>query len=1163
MKKILSLLSLLMVTVMAFAQSYQDALQFKVNLMGNKSVDLPNGTLSIEKRVDGTYNVVAQGCDFSSYEMGNWNDIVCEEVEGTTDENGLTTINVENPYVYATSGDYANNFTGTSLEVKFNGTKAYAHFVGSVKIMFVARSFEYTFGTDEGWSTGGGETGGGETPSTNVKVVVDGYTPNKSDFEFPFTVDWETQRLVAKIDLTNCEDTYSYSNYAYNPDNIFSIAKSGVDVSKWSVDGLYIHTYYSSRESKLKVNSPTKGASKEIVLAKGVVTFILDKEGLKYLNGEDEVVLLEASTLTGLYDQTDLIFGSKEGYGRSNATYELVEVQPLATEPVTPPVVEPIDPTVVVDLVDLGYVADGNGFKQTHRIDWTTQKVVASVDLSSCQNVKDASEAVFVAGSEDLDWSYDLFTWFVKTGYLNHNLRGGNGKQTQGVDKTQTVKFELSKDGGYRVNGNVVYEASNSNLTPLFGGENITVGSCANNQASNATYNYIKIVPLDWTEPVTPPAVEETEGTVVEGSQNYAANGQKFEWSNVAIDWNTQKLVAVVDLSTCGDDTKNENILSVGEDISAWTGANSYHFYYTKSDKGDGALRMKVNYLNSKNVINDGKTGIEAGTVRIEISKKNGVTVDGVEFNTLHSDITSGTWQELTADFWALTSVNVGSKQGDNRSNAIIKYVSVVDLPAEPEVTEVSNKDYMNTLKLADATTHEQYVSKEAATVNLIVYSDNTAKLTFKDVALGGEGTVNLAFKGVYTENEGTFTLTEATGDEVVKEMFDESTVLTANGTVSEDALSFTYTITTADGVFEGSFAPKEEVTLVSDKNYTSNMRIFDTEDESEANLFQSDNAQVNIMKYSDNSYIVTLKNVTLGGQTANLVFEGNEDAGVVTSDEETEETEQVVSVIAQASEETEQILGEGTMAWFQWIEKSEDEIQMQFTLMNQNEETGYTYAGEFNYENETPEPPVTEPFSKENFVGDGTNFNWSIPIDWDTQKVVMELDFSTCETGCEHIFGLGVDGTGWNKNLHMYRTSSDQKLQCYWDGGDGNGNNNTDKFDESTPTYVEVSKEKGFVVNDETKIAAGRMDALYEMTTLTMGTGEGQNVLSHATYKYVKVVDKDWTREPETGINAVEAQFGADAQFYTVDGVKLSKLQKGLNIVRSADGKVKKVLVK
>ena len=47
-------------------------------------------------------------------------------------------------------------------------------------------------------------------------------------------------------------------------------------------------------------------------------------------------------------------------------------------------------------------------------------------------------------------------------------------------------------------------------------------------------------------------------------------------------------------------------------------------------------------------------------------------------------------------------------------------------------------------------------------------------------------------------------------------------------------------------------------------------------------------------------------------------------------------------------------------------------------------------------------------------------------------------------------------------------------------------------------------------------------------------------------------------------GISTIEAEVAnGEAQLFTVDGVQIAKLQKGLNIVRSADGKVKKVLVK
>ena len=47
-------------------------------------------------------------------------------------------------------------------------------------------------------------------------------------------------------------------------------------------------------------------------------------------------------------------------------------------------------------------------------------------------------------------------------------------------------------------------------------------------------------------------------------------------------------------------------------------------------------------------------------------------------------------------------------------------------------------------------------------------------------------------------------------------------------------------------------------------------------------------------------------------------------------------------------------------------------------------------------------------------------------------------------------------------------------------------------------------------------------------------------------------------------GISTINAEVAnGEAQLFTVDGVQIAKLQKGLNIVRTADGKVKKVLVK
>ena len=166
--------------------------------------------------------------------------------------------------------------------------------------------------------------------------------------------------------------------------------------------------------------------------------------------------------------------------------------------------------------------------------------------------------------------------------------------------------------------------------------------------------------------------------------------------------------------------------------------------------------------------------------------------------------------------------------------------------------------------------------------------------------------------------------------------------------------------------------------------------------------------------------------------------------------------------------------------------------------------------------------------FEKVNFVGDGTNFNRSIPVDWDTQKIVMSISTATCTTGCEHIIGLGTDGTSWGGNLHMYRTSNDQQLQCYF----GAGAINTDKFPEGNPIKVEISKANGLVVDGTTRITAAQLADLFAMSTVVMGTGEGSNILSHATYNYVKVVDKDWTEPTEPEVTVVATKKFNDVDY-------------------------------
>ncbi len=475
--------------------------------------------------------------------------------------------------------------------------------------------------------------------------------------------------------------------------------------------------------------------------------------------------------------------------------------------------------------------------------------------------------------------------------------------------------------------------------------------------------------------------------------------------------------------------------------------------------------------------------------------------------------------------------------------------------------TVVSDKTYTSNLRIYDG--EEPVVEETEAQVNVTKYSDDTYKITLKDVSLLNQ-TSDLVFVGKALVDE-TAAADElltimAKSDGATTNFFGEEMNASFELTeVSADEIKMEFAIESTNFSYMGQFNYEEE--KPEPEVYTSNLHIYDAA-APETDLFQADKANVEFLATETGEFTLTLKDVTLNEKTQDLVFTGTlpttepggqeplaeEGDGEVTPDEP------AMVLNATADEATATFLGAASAtAEFSISYNAADEFMMTFTMKAGEK----NYGGEFNYEVKTP---AAEPFCKENYVADGNGFEWEIPVDWDTQKIVMSIDPSTCTGNCEDVIGLGAVPTAWNNTLHLYRTSADQMLQGYFQTSATN--NNTGKFAETAPFLVEVSKAQGFVVNGEVKIASSAMSYLFTLPTVKMGTGEGANDKSRATYNYVKVVDKDWTKDPETGINATTVAEG-EFEVFSVDGVKLSKLQKGLNIVRSADGKVKKVLVK
>ena len=183
------------------------------------------------------------------------------------------------------------------------------------------------------------------------------------------------------------------------------------------------------------------------------------------------------------------------------------------------------------------------------------------------------------------------------------------------------------------------------------------------------------------------------------------------------------------------------------------------------------------------------------------------------------------------------------------------------------------------------------------------------------------------------------------------------------------------------------------------------------------------------------------------------------------------------------------------------------------------------------------------------NYQGDGTQFVKETAIDWTNQKVVAEIDISTCGTGTEDLFSIGEDAITWSaNNIHMYKTTGG--ITAYLVGnpvGGGATAFGPVSFDGNI-LRVELSSEKGFVVNDRVIFSKEVINQyseqyyskqFFSLSTIKVGSGEGTNQESRAKYNYISVVTNDYKTATvtvsntldEVAVNSFNAQNNVDVQ--------------------------------
>lgn len=167
------------------------------------------------------------------------------------------------------------------------------------------------------------------------------------------------------------------------------------------------------------------------------------------------------------------------------------------------------------------------------------------------------------------------------------------------------------------------------------------------------------------------------------------------------------------------------------------------------------------------------------------------------------------------------------------------------------------------------------------------------------------------------------------------------------------------------------------------------------------------------------------------------------------------------------------------------------------------------------------------------NYQGNGTQFVKETAIDWTNQKVVAEIDVSTCGTGTEDLFSIGEDAITWSaNNIHMYKTTGG--ITAYLVGnpvGGGATAFGPVSFDGNI-LRVELSSEKGFVVNDRVIFSKEIINQyseqyyskqFFSLSTIKVGSGEGNNQESKAKYNYISVVTNDYQTATVTSSNTLD----------------------------------------
>ena len=602
---------------------------------------------------------------------------------------------------------------------------------------------------------------------------------------------------------------------------------------------------------------------------------------------------------------------------------------------------------------------------------------------------------------------------------------------------------------------------------------------------------------------------------VVVGEDNFHQDDASFAW-DFNIDFMTQKFEATVDLSTCKNE--GENVFSLGWNIDNWySGKNPsgyIHCYYTAATK-----QLVCKYIS---VVNDDfgiwqyaqtLDDIE-GDVTVDLSYQYGLRINGKQVYD------AGQLKNVIIE----KALRFGSKEGTSRSNATYKQARVVDAPFEAA-------DAVNYNTYAMYSYKNQVSHFSNTTVGFKPSSLTTYDIILKNVTLNGQVLGNVTIKDVEAE------LMEGSGNNA-KSYF--NTTLKNGKAVLSNAGALAKELGLSDGaelavdtiggyVFNGNVSGTYKFLLGEDEVACYVGYDGFSEKEINDNLFVSfssmdgDYADKTLVfsDFGDGYATIVLKQMRMASM-------GDTNMGDLTICE-VPYTKNGADFVFDSTDLTATLVGSPSMALKEWTKVS----------------LKGTVSGDKAYlqiDGEAYTMPIKVVFGKP--LAEAKVYT-------DKMTVVNGSDTEERENAT-----ISVRDDGDGKYLFTITDVAGEDALSFYAEGTTDANGMVTYTANEATCPITMSGWEGYYFYISFSDAYSMGDKLYADMYVDMG-GYGASYPDYAYY--ITFGDKNFT-----GINSVEATANAKtAQFFNVNGIRLSAPQKGLNIVRAADGKTYKQIVK